>query len=215
MVFKSRREAGKKLVKLLGDYKNQNTVVYALPRGGVIVGAEIAKALDAPLDLIITRKIGHPNQPEMAIAAVSEDGYTIIDPSYKHLSGTGWFLESVKKEETEAKRRREKYLSGRKSISCNSKTAIIVDDGVATGLTLRSAVKQLKVSGSPKEIVAVIPVIPEEIARHFEKEAGIKIIALERTGQFLGSIGAYYQDFSQVPDEEVINIMKKLRKRDL
>lgn len=214
MQFKDRIDAGKKLARLLGQFKN-DSVVYALPRGGVVVAAQIARALGAHLDLVITRKIGHPYQNELAIAALTEDGHIIIDPYYKHLSKTDWFLQAVEEEEAEAKRRREKYLAGIKPIPCFGKTAILVDDGVATGLTLKSAIKQLKVSGKPKEIIAAIPVIPEEIARQLEKEEGVKIIALERTDQFLGSIGAYYRDFSQVPDEEVIDIMKKLRKRDL
>lgn len=210
MVFKSRGEAGKKLVKLLGDYKNQNTVVYALPRGGVVIGAKIAKALGAPLDLIITRKIGHPNQPELAIAAVSENGNVVVNPEYKELTKTDWFLETEKSERAEAKRRREVYLKNRQPISCTAKTAIITDDGIATGLTLKSAIEQLKTYCQPKKIIIAVPVIPEDIARQFEKEKDISIISLERTGQFLGSVGAYYLDFSPVEDRDVMKIMREL-----
>ena len=206
MQFIDRIDAGIKLARLLGQFKN-NSVIYALPMGGVVVAAQIAKALNAPLDLVITRKIGHPYQSELAIAALTEDGHVIIDPSYKHLSKTDWFLQAVEEEEAEAKRRREIYFTGKKPISCHgNKIAILVDDGVATGLTLRSAIKQLKVSGQPKEIIAAIPVIPEEVARQLEKEEKVIIIALERTRQFLGSIGAYYRDFSQISDEEVIEL---------
>lgn len=201
MVFKSRSEAGKKLVKLLGDYKNQNTVVYALPRGGVVVGAEIAKALNAPLDLIITRKIGHPNQPELAIAATSENGILVIDPEYKQLTQTYWFTQALENEKSEAKRRREKYLKGKLPLLCDGKTAIIVDDGVATGLTLKAAIKEIR-KFNPKEIIIALPVIPDEVALEIEPEV-VRIVALERPVYFKGSVGAYFQDFSQVSDEEV------------
>lgn len=207
MQFKDRTDAGKGLAIRLHKFKNEEVVVYALPRGGVVVAAEIAKALGAPLDLIITRKIGHPYQNEMAIAAVSEDGHIVIDPAYKHLSKTSWFLEAVEKEEAEAKRRREIYLGGRKPIPCLGKIAILVDDGIATGLTLKAAVKELTLHFNPKKIITAVPVIPLEIDRELRADK-IEVVALEIPEVFLGAVGSYYQSFPAVSDEEVISLLK-------
>lgn len=212
MYFKDRAYAGKKLARLLKRFESMDVVVYALPRGGVVVGAEIAKALHAPLDLIITRKIGHPNQSELAIAAVSENGQLVIDPQYQKLTRGSWFFKALEKEKAEAQRRREIYLKNKNPVSCKGKTAIIADDGIATGLTLRSAVKQLKSQYRPVSIIAAAPVIPEDIAQELEKE-GIVIAAVERTNRFRGSIGAYYKDFSQASDEEVIKLVSRSVKK--
>lgn len=207
MQFKDRTYAGKELAIRLHKFKGEEAVVYALPRGGVVVAAEIAKAIGAPLDLIITRKIGHPYQNEMAIAAVSEDGHIIIDPSYKHLSKTGWFLEAVEKEEAEAKRRRETYLKDKKPISCSGKIALLVDDGIATGLTIKAAVKELKLHYHPKKIIIAVPVVPSEIVRELEAD-GVEVIALKIPEDFLGAVGSYYQSFPAVSDEKVISLLK-------
>lgn len=206
MRFKNRSDAGKKLAKLLSKYLKMDCVVYALPRGGVITGAEVAKTLACPLDLVITRKIGHPNLPEYAIAAVSEKGELVINPNEVAQINPDWFESEVEKEILEAKRRREKYLQGKQSILTKDKVAILVDDGVATGLTLQAAIKEIK-KRDPKQIILAVPVIPMETAEQLQKEVD-KLIALEITDHFLGSIGAYYDDFTQVTDEEVIRLLQ-------
>ncbi|MBI2593955.1 phosphoribosyl transferase [Candidatus Daviesbacteria bacterium] len=207
MYFKDRVDAGKRLAGLLGQFKGKGSVIYALPRGGVVIGAEIAKALGAPLDLIITRKIGHPNQPELAIAALSEDGHLIIDPDFENLTHTSWFLEAVEKEKAEAKRRREVYLGGRKPISCLGKIAILVDDGIATGLTLKAAIQSLKYLYRPKKIVVAVPLAPLDIIRDLEKKEQVEVITVEVPKRPFGAIGMYYQNFSEVSDEEVVNLL--------
>lgn len=207
MYFKDRVDAGKRLAGLLGQFKGKGSVIYALPRGGVVIGAEIAKALGAPLDLIITRKIGHPNQPELAIAALSEDGHLIIDPDFENLTHTSWFLEAVEKEKAEAKRRREVYLGARKPISCLGKIAILVDDGIATGLTLKAAIQSLKYLYRPKKIVVAVPLAPLDIIRDLEKKEQVEVITVEVPKRPFGAIGMYYQNFSEVSDEEVVNLL--------
>lgn len=209
MYFKDRIDAGKKLAGLLGQFKGKDAAVYALPRGGVVIGAEVARALGAPLDLIITRKIGHPNQPELAIAALSEDGHLIIDPDFENLTHTAWFIEAVEKEKAEAKRRREVYLGGRKPVSCLDKIAILVDDGIATGLTLKAAIQSLKYLFSPKKIIVAVPVAPLDIIREIEKTEQVDVVTIEVPEGPFHAIGLYYQNFSEVSDEEVVRLLSK------
>lgn len=205
--FKDRAEAGQKLAEKLEKYRDKEAVIYALPRGGVVLGYEIAKRLNAPLDLIITRKIGHPNNPEYAICAIAEDGHKLCNEEERSHIDSRWFDEKAKDEQEEAKRRRELYLQG-KSESVKGKIAIIVDDGVATGLTLRLAIKELK-HKQPKRIVVAVPVAPKEIASELEKEVD-EFVALDIPKFYLGAVGAYYENFSQVKDEEVIQLLEAL-----
>src|SRR5437879_2956960 len=117
MIFKDRADAGKKLGRFLVSYKGQNIVVYALARGGVVLGAEIARQLDAPLDLIVVRKIGHPSFPEYAIAAIAEDGHTVMNPNEVDSIDKEWFEERSQIERHEVRRRRQLYTRGRTAIS--------------------------------------------------------------------------------------------------
>lgn len=207
MIFKDRKQAGKKLADLLEPFRGKSVVIYALPRGGVVIGAEIAKALHAPLDLIITRKIGHPFSPEYAIGAVAENGHSVLNKDEILNIDEGYIKRESEKQKLEARRRREVYLSGRKPISCKGGLAILTDDGIATGLTVKAAIKELKLHYYPKRIIVAVPVAPKEIARDLEKE-GVEFVALNIPETFYGAIGAYYQDFAAVSDEEVIDIMK-------
>ena len=205
-IFKDRVEAGQKLALKLSDYKNKPVVIYALPRGGVVLGAEIAKALGAELDLVIVRKIGHPYEPEYAIGVIAEDGDLILNPAeFKSLS-KNWLEDAKKREQEEAKRRREKYLGKKPKIDVADKIAIIVDDGVATGLSIELAVKEIK-HKKPKEIIVAVPVIPKDTAIKLEKEVN-KLIALSFEENYVGAVGAYYEYFPQVTDEEVIKLLK-------
>lgn len=209
MYFKDRVDAGRQLARLLEGFKGEDTVIYALPRGGVVTGAEIAKSLHAPLDLIITRKIGHPFQPEYAIGAVSENGYVVFNSEELSEISEEYLTSETEKQKKEAKRRREVYLSGRKPISCNGKIAILVDDGIATGLTMKAAINEIKIHYKPKRIIVAVPVAPPEIAHELEK-IGVEFVALNTQKQFLGSIGAYYKNFSPVEDQEVVNLLINL-----
>lgn len=213
MYFKDRKEAGQLLVKLLKKYKDKDVVVYALPRGGVVTALEIARYLHAPLDLIITRKIGHPYQPEYAIAAVAENGHIVSSSEEMKPISKKWLKEELEKQRIEAKRRREKYLEGKSEIAAKGGITILVDDGVATGLTIRTGILELR-HRQPRKIIVAVPVVPKTTAAILAKEAD-EVVALDipSDDEFLGAVGAYYSDFPQVEDEEVIAILKSYEKQ--
>ncbi|MBI5123302.1 ribose-phosphate diphosphokinase [Candidatus Roizmanbacteria bacterium] len=212
MQFKDRIEAGQQLAQALKTYQGQDVVVYALPRGGVVIALEIAKFLNAPLDLIIVRKIGHPSQPEYALAAVSDNDMIGNQEELKSIDEK-WLKEEVEKERLEIKRRRNNYLHDRKEISTEGKIAIIVDDGVATGLTMRAGIRELK-NRHPQKIIVAVPVVPQSTAQILQKEAGALVtLDTPRDEEFLGAVGSYYEDFPQIKDEEVIAILKSYDKQ--
>lgn len=208
MYFSDRSEAGQKLADKLEKYQNQDVVVYALPRGGVVLGVEIAKRLHAPLDLIIIRKIGHPLNPEYALCATSENAHMVCNEEELVGVDKEWFDREVQKARQEAARRREVYLKGRKPISAEGKIAIIVDDGVATGLTMFTAIIEIK-HQKPKKVVVAVPVAPKETADKIQSKVD-EFVALDVPEAFLGAIGAYYRSFLQVTDEEVIQLIKEV-----
>lgn len=208
MYFRNRVEAGRKLAEFFDHISGKNAVVYALPRGGVVVGAEIAKAIHAPLDLIIARKIGHPLAPEYAIGVVAENGHSVFNKDEVLTIDKEYLTSEAKKQKQEAKRRREIYLGNRKPISCRGKTAILIDDGIATGLTIKAAIKELKLHYAPQKIIVAVPVAPQDVADDLTKEE-VEVLSIITTKEFLGSIGAYYQDFSPVEDHDVIRIMQE------
>lgn len=196
------------LAKALEKYKDKDVVVYALPRGGVVLGVEIARELHAPLDLIITRKIGHPYQPEYAIAATAENGHIAgVQQELKSVDKE-WLKEEIERQRKEAKRRREKYLEGKAEIPVEGKTAILVDDGVATGLTMRVGIMELK-HRHPKRIVVAVPVVPRTTASLLKKETD-EVVALDVPSDdiFQGAVGSYYDEFFPVEDEEVVAMLR-------
>ncbi|MCL4500238.1 MAG: phosphoribosyl transferase [Deltaproteobacteria bacterium] len=205
--FRDRIDAGKKLAALLGKYKNQNAVVYALPRGGVPVAKEAARVLKCPLDLIIVRKIGHPMNPEYALGAVTEDGFLVVNKEELAKVDPEWFEAEKQNQIQEAKRRRELYLKGKKPVTAAGKIAIIVDDGIATGSTMMVAVKKVK-QEKPAKIVVAVAVSPKEAAQSFAGEVD-EFVAVIIPEFFWGAIGYYYDDFSQISDEEVMALLIK------
>lgn len=206
-MFRNRTEAGKLLAEKLKKYKNKDVVVYALPRGGVMTAIEVAKFLHAPLDLVITRKISHPYNPEYAIAATAENGHIVGNRRELLQVDEDWLEEEIEKQRQEAARRREKYLHGRKMISPAGKIAILIDDGVATGLTLRVGILELN-HRNPKKIIVAVPIVPKSTAAIIKSEADELItLAVPSDSEFMGAVGAYYEDFRQVSDEEVITIL--------
>jgi predicted phosphoribosyltransferase len=208
MRFEDRIEAGRLLAERLQKYRNQPTVVYALPRGGVVMGAEIAQRLGAPLDLVIPRKVGHPSNPEYAVCAITEDGQLFCNQAEADRLGEAWLKQAAAKEQAEARRRRQLYLDGRPPVPVEGKTAIIVDDGVATGLTMLAAIQEVK-ARRPARIVVAVPVIPADIAAQLAEEVD-EIVALDIPEYYRGSVGSYYREFNQVEDEEVIELMDSL-----
>jgi len=208
MRFVNRKEAGQLLAAALQRYKGSDVVVYALPRGGVVLGAEVAKALHAPLDLVVARKIGHPMNPEYAVCAVSESGYLECNPEERAAMDPAWLERAIAAGREEAQRRRKRYLDDRQPISATGKTAILVDDGIATGLTMFAAIDEIKAQ-HPKQIIVAVPVIPPETNQRLEQMVDA-VVALEVPALFLGAVGAYYEVFTQVSDEEVIRQLQQL-----
>lgn len=205
-IFKNRTEAGQELAGRLKRFRSEDTIVYALPRGGVVVGYEIAKALKAPLDIITARKIGHPDFPEYAIAAVTQDGWVVKNEEVVESIPEGIFDQLLEKERAESKRRHDLYLSGIKIPSANGKVAILVDDGLATGLTARAAISELR-SRRPKKIILAVPLAPDVSFSTMEAEVD-EFICL-RPEANLTAIGLHYREFTQVSDKEVIQLIRR------
>jgi predicted phosphoribosyltransferase len=204
--FRDRVDAGKRLAALLAKYQGQNAVVYALPRGGVPVGKEIARKLHCPLDLVIIRKIGHPWNPEYALGAVAEDGLLVVNEEELAQVDRKWFEAEKARQMAEARRRRELYLQGKEPIPATGKIAILVDDGIATGSTMMVAVKKIK-QEQPEKVVVAVAVSPKETAQRFAREVD-EFVAVTIPEIFWGAIGYYYDDFSQISDEEVMALLK-------
>jgi putative phosphoribosyl transferase len=210
MPFKDRSDAGRKLAKALAGYKDQHPVILALPRGGVPVAAEVAAALHAPLDLILVRKIGVPIQPELAMGAVVDGGAPIIvrNEDVIRLAGIDEteFKAICDSELAEIERRRQRYLGGRERINIDGKTAIVIDDGIATGATTRAALRATRMR-NPKKLVLAVPVAPTDSLAALRSDAD-EVICLE-DHEFFGAIGFYYRNFNQIADDEVIEMLKR------
>ncbi len=205
MIFRNRAEAGQELAKKLAKYREQNTIIYALPRGGVIVGAEIAQKLHWPLSLVIIRKIGHPSQPEYAVGAVSENGPAVFNESETDYLNPDWLAGAIHRQRQETRRRRLVYLKSRQPVPAQGKTAIITDDGIATGLTMRAAIAEIR-QQNPQKIIVAVPVAPLEVATLIANEVD-EVAALQIPENFIGSVGDYYQNFPQLTDKEVIGLL--------
>src|SRR3989338_11646016 len=155
IMFKNREDAGRQLSDKLKQYRGTDTVVLALPRGGVVVGHEISQALDLPLDIVVTRKNGHPSNPEYAICAVDEKGTLLCDEAERKLVNKDWLEKEVERQREEAERRVRAYRGKEEPVGIKGKTVIIADDGIATGLTMRLAVRAVQAQGPTRVIVAV------------------------------------------------------------
>ena len=208
MRFRDRVDAGKQLAQALKKYQKHEGVVYALPRGGVVLGVEVARALGMSLDLLIPRKIGHPLQPEYAICAVVENGEMVCNQQEVTRVDPQWFRQEVEAERHEARRRRELYLGGREAAPVQGKTAIIVDDGIATGLTMEVSIRDAR-RRRPKHLVVAVPVAPPDTVERLSREVD-EFVVLDASPYYLGAVGAYYDRFLQVTDEEVIALLRSM-----
>jgi predicted phosphoribosyltransferase len=202
MRFRDRIQAGQELAELLTEYRGGPTIVYGLPRGGVVVAAQVARRLGAPLDIVIPRKLPHPLQPEYAVAAITEDGELVTGWEDLAQYSADWLQAELDSQRTEAARRRAYYAGGRPRRSAAGATAIVVDDGLATGLTMRAAVLDLQ-RDAPRRLVVAVPVAAEDIAGELAPQVAAVVVA-HPIGVAFGGVGLYYQDFSQVTDEAVI-----------
>jgi putative phosphoribosyl transferase len=209
-IFIDRRDAGKQLAEAVLRFKGQDPVVLAIPRGGVPIGFEIARALEAPLDLVLVRKIGAPSQPELAMGAV-------VDGEHPELVLNNEIVEALEPSETfirkeaarqlrEIERRRIAYLGDRSRPPIKGRTAIVVDDGIATGATVRAALIAVRRNG-PTRLVLAVPVAPRDTIERLRADVD-ELICLEIPEEF-GAIGEFYADFSQLSDPEVTNLIAR------
>jgi len=207
-IFFDRHEAGRKLADELLCYAGQRPAVFALPRGGVPVGYEIAKALKAPLDLVLVRKIGVPFQPELAAGAVvdGEDPLVVLNPKVVEPLGlTEQFLkEETKRKLAEIDERRQIYLAGRSRVDPRGTTAIVVDDGIATGATMKAALRAIR-RREPTRLVLAAPVAPPTTVEELRQE--VDAVHCLETPEFFLAIGLFYQNFHQLSDGEVVELL--------
>jgi putative phosphoribosyl transferase len=208
-VFRDRTEAGQRLaghLGRLGHLAGQQVVVLGLPRGGVPVAFEVAKALGAPLDVIVVRKLGVPSQPELAMGAIGEDGARVLDDEVLRLTRvSAEELAAVEdRERAELDRRARRFRGARPRLDLTGRTALIVDDGIATGSSARAACQVARAHGAAR-IVLAAPVAPPDARRRFAGVAD-ELIVCETPEVFYG-VGQFYRDFSQTTDEEVVDLL--------
>lgn len=211
--FRDREEAGQKLAGELSGYEDRDdVVVLGLPRGGIPVAFEVAKALDAPLDVFVVRKLGVPGNPELAMGAIASGGVRVMNEELVRRMGVSdETIERVAEEEREKLEERERiYRGARPGVDLESKTAILVDDGLATGATMRAAVAALR-EHEPKEIVVAVPTAPPETCAEFE-ELVDETICLSTPRLFMG-VGGSYRDFSQTTNEQVRDLLERAAER--
>ena len=202
-MFIDRAEAGRKLADALEKMELAEPVVLALPRGGVPVAAPVAERLDAPLDLVLVRKIGVPGHEELAAGAVAEGAEPVFNASVLASIGRrpGDFADAVAKKRAEIAERRKMYLGGREQVSLKGRTVIVIDDGIATGATVKAALGGVRESGAGRVILAV-PVASAEALAEIEPMVD-DTICLEMPSPFY-AVGAHYRKFLQVDDDEVV-----------
>src|SRR5881394_513333 len=212
-VFPDRIEAGRLLAEKLEKYANRDDViVLGLPRGGVPVANEVAKRLHAPLDVFIVRKLGVPGFEELAAGAIASGGVRVLNEDVvRALPNADQLIESVTEKETvELERREQTYRDGRPAPELRGRVVILVDDGLATGATMRAAVAALRQRGVAKIVVAA-PVGAPDTCRELEQEADETICAI--APEFFQAVGQYYEDFSQTSDEEVRELLSRAAQR--
>jgi predicted phosphoribosyltransferase len=205
-MFKNRIDAATQLAKKLAKKEWENHIVVTLPRGGVPIGDIVAQTLKCPLEIVVPRKIGAPNNEEYAIGALVEEGEVIWNERERALVDDDWAEKAIEAEREEAKRRRNLYGLGKPRQSFTNRNVILIDDGIATGLTMKAAISSIK-EDDPKSITVAVPIASKQSAEEFKKLVD-QCIVLETPPLFM-AVGAHYEDFPQTTDEEVIEIMKR------
>lgn len=206
-LFADRVDAGRRLASALKALVGKDAIVLAIPRGGVVVGYEVASALDLPLDVIIPRKIGAPGNPELAIGAMTEDGTVLLDERLvMHLQVSEDYIQKESEtQKLEIQRRLKLYRGDIPYPSLENRHVILVDDGIATGSTMKAALASVRKRGA-KTVIVAIPVGPPSTIRELEREAD-HVVCLHTPVSFY-AIGQFYQDFTQTQDEEVARLLK-------
>ncbi len=211
--FSDRVEAGRRLASALTYLAGKDAIVLAIPRGGVVVGYEIAKALDLPLDVIIPRKIGAPDNPELAIGAMTEDGTIILDKNLVAYLGVpeSYIKEESERQKQEIERRLKMYRQDEPYPNLKGRDVIIVDDGIATGSTMKAALASVKSRGA-KTVTVAVPVGPPSTIKELKRLADR--VVCRYTPEYFQAIGQFYRDFDQTSDEEVIELLRQNRQRN-
>ena len=207
-MFRDRTDAGKQLAERLQHLRDDDTVVVGLPRGGVPVAGQVAQVLDAPLDVILVRKLGVPHQPELAMGAIGEDGVRVLDDERVRMAHiTPVDLAAVEaRERTELDRRARRYRAGRTRIPLAERIVVIVDDGIATGSTATAACQVARAAGAGRVVLAV-PVAPQDWTSRLAGVAD-ELISVTAPQRF-SAVGEFYRDFTQTSDDEVIACLER------
>ncbi len=205
--YRDRRHAGAELARGLGHLKDDDVVVLALPRGGVPVGFEVARALDAPLDVFVVRKLGLPGHPEFAMGAIASGGVGVLNDEVVRLYRIPpQVVDAIAREEqTELERREQAYRGGRPPLNVSRRTVVLVDDGLATGSTMKAAVQAVRALG-PARIIVAVPVGSADTCREFAAIADDIVCA--RALEYFAAVGQWYDDFRQTTDEEVRELLR-------
>jgi putative phosphoribosyl transferase len=208
MVFADRQEAGQRLAALLHGYAGKDAVVFGVPRGGVVVAAEVANALDLPLDVFVLRKLGVPGHEELAFGAIASGGVRFIDAKAVAVLGLSVAaIESVTlAETTELARRKNAYRGSRPPLDVRGKVVLLVDDGIATGASILAGVTALR-QGRPDKIIVAVPVAPRSAVEYLQHHAD-EVVCVQVPSRFYG-VGQFYQDFSQITDETVLSLLQQ------
>lgn len=211
--FRDRSEAGRKLAEFLRGYAgSENTLVLGLPRGGVVVAYEIASALKVDLDVFLVRKLGAPYQPELAMGAIAEGGVRLLNEDVVgFLSISDSEIDRVAEEElAELRRRQGRYRGGEPAKEISGKTVIVTDDGLATGATMKAAIKGIRVR-KPEKIIAAVPVGAPSTVKQVAQMAD-EVICPRQPQSFM-AVGMWYEEFDQTSDQEVVDLLERSRKR--
>jgi putative phosphoribosyl transferase len=208
-IFKDRKEAGRELAEQLSKYRRkENILILALPRGGVPVAFEVAESLGADLDVFITRKLRFPDEPELAVGALAENGEVFLNNELKNYCPKKYLEEEISYQREEINRRQIVYRDRKELPSLSGKTIILIDDGIATGATMMATIRALRAS-DVKELIVAVPVAPPEVIEEFSKLAD-ELVVLYTPSPFI-AVGAHYSYFSQVSDEEVREYLEKAK----
>jgi len=209
MLFKDRKAAGQLLAGYLSSYANcSDVLVLSLPRGGVPIGFEVAKALDATLDIFLVRKLGVPGRKELAMGAVASGGVRVLNNGIVkgHCLSEARIEQVAAKEQQELERRERFYRDDRPTPPIRDRSVILVDDGLATGAPMRAAIRALR-QQQPAQVVVAVPIAPLKVCREFESQVN-QVVCAETPHHFF-SVGLWYEDFAQITDEEVRDLLRQ------
>ena len=209
MQFRDRQEAGQLLAQALAFLGGKkDVIVLGIPRGGVVVAAEVARAIGAPLNVYITRKIGAPYNPELAIGAIASSGDVVLDEGLMGSLGVSpeYVQDETERQRREIERRLKKYRGNRPAQKLEGKTVLLVDDGIATGATTLAAIRALR-KQKPAELILAVPVGPPDAVARLREEVD-RLVCLD-TPQLFWAVGAFYEVFDQTSDEEVVRLLRE------